>query len=102
MSDNELAIEHGVKSEISESFMSGLKGLFAEHHIGVPEDKFNMLDGMTEQIDEMEQKLNEQIDTNVQLNKQLGGYMKMGIVNEVAAGLAETQKEKLAFSGRGC
>lgn len=101
MSDNELAIEHGVKSEISESFMSGLKGLFAEHHIGVPEDKFNMLDGMTEQIDEMEQKLNEQIDTNVQLNKQLGGYMKMGIVNEVAAGLAETQKEKLASLAEG-
>jgi F0F1-type ATP synthase membrane subunit b/b' len=101
MSENELAIEHGVKTEIAESFMSGLKGLFTEHHIGVPEDKFNMLDGMTEQLDEMELKLNEQIDTNVQLNKQLGGYMKMGIVSEVAAGLAETQKEKLSSLAEG-
>ncbi len=101
MSENELAIEHGIKNDIAESFMKGLKGLFTEHNISVPEEKFNMLDGMTEQLDEMESKLNEQIDTNVQLNKQLGGYMKMGIVSEVAAGLAETQKEKLASLAEG-
>lgn len=101
MTENELAIEHGIKNEISESFMSGLLELFTEHNISVPEEKFNLLDGMVEELDEMEQKLNEQIDTNVQLNKQLGGYMKMGIVNEVAAGLAETQKEKLASLAEG-
>ena len=101
MTENELAIEHGIKNEISESFMQGLKGLFVEHNISVPEEKFNMLEGMTEQLDEMELKLNEQIDTNVQLNKQLGTYMKMGIVSEVAAGLAETQKEKLASLAEG-
>ena len=101
MTENELAIEHGIKNDIAESFMQGLKGLFVEHNISVPEEKFNMLEGMTEQLDEMELKLNEQIDTNVQLNKQLGGYMKMGIVSEVAAGLAETQKEKLASLAEG-
>ena len=101
MTENELAIEHGIKNDIAESFMQGLKGLFVEHNISVPEEKFNMLEGMTEQLDEMELKLNEQIDTNVQLNKQLGTYMKMGIVSEVAAGLAETQKEKLASLAEG-
>lgn len=101
MTENELAIEHGIKNDIAESFMQGLKGLFEEHNISVPEEKFNMLEGMTEQLDEMELKLNEQIDTNVQLNKQLGTYMKMGIVSEVAAGLAETQKEKLASLAEG-
>lgn len=101
MVENELSIEHGIKNEIAESLLDGLKNLFVEHHIGVPEEKFNLLDNMVEQLDEMEEKLNEQIDTNVQLNKQLGIYMKHGIVNEVAAGLAETQKEKLASLAEG-
>ena len=101
MEENTLAVEHGVKNEIAESFMSGLKSLFVEHHVGVPEEKFNLLDGMVEQIDEMEGKLNEQIETNVVLNKQLGAYMKMEIVNECALGLTETQKEKLASLAEG-
>lgn len=101
MNENTIAIEHGIKTEIAESFMSGLKELFVEHNFSVPEEKFNMLDGMAEELDDMEQKLNEQIDTNVQLNKQLGLFMKMEIVSEVAAGLAETQKEKLASLAEG-
>ena len=101
MEENALAVEHGVKNEIAESFMSGLKSLFVEHHVGVPEEKFNLLDGMVEQIDEMEGKLNEQIETNVVLNKQLGAYMKMEIVNECGLGLTETQKEKLASLAEG-
>ncbi len=101
MEENTLAVEHGVKNEIAESFMTGLKSLFVEHHVGVPEEKFNLLDGMVEQIDEMEGKLNEQIETNVVLNKQLGAYMKMEIVNECALGLTETQKEKLASLAEG-
>ena len=101
MEDNALAIEHGIKNEISESFFNGLKDLFIEHNMSVPEEKFNMLDGMVGELDEMEAKLNEQIDANVQLNKQLGSYIKMEIVSECAAGLAETQKEKLASLAEG-
>ncbi len=101
MTENTLAIEHGIKTEMAESFFSGLKNLFMEHNFEVPEEKFNVLDGIVEELDEMETKLNEQIDTNVQLNKQLGDYMKMEIVIECAAGLSETQKEKLASLAEG-
>ena len=101
MKENALQIEHGIKNEISESFFNSLKTLFIEHNMSVPEEKFNLLDGMVEELDEMEAKLNEQIDANVQLNKQVGTYIKMEIVNECAAGLAETQKEKLASLAEG-
>lgn len=101
MEENTLAVEHGVKNEIAESFMSGLKALFAEHHVGVPEEKFNLLDGMVEQIDDMEGKLNEQIESNISLNKRIGDFVKMEIVNDCAVGLTETQKEKLASLAEG-
>jgi hypothetical protein len=101
MKENSLQVEHGIKNEIAESFFSGLKDLFIEHNMSVPEEKFNMLDGMVSELDEMEAKLNEQIDANVQLNKQLGSFVKMEIVSECAAGLAETQKEKLASLAEG-
>jgi hypothetical protein len=101
MKENSLQVEHGIKNEIAESFFSGLKDLFIEHNMSVPEEKFNMLDGMVSELDEMEAKLNEQIDANVQLNKQLGCFVKMEIVSECAAGLAETQKEKLASLAEG-
>ena len=101
MEENALAVEHGINIEMAESFFSGLKSLFMEHNFEVPEEKFNVLDGMVEELDEMEAKLNEQIDTNIQLNKQLGDYMKMEIVVECAAGLSETQKEKLASLAEG-
>lgn len=101
MEENALQIEHGIKSDIAESFFSGLKDLFIEHNVGVPEEKFNLLDGLAVELDEMEGKLNEQIDTNIALNKQLGEFVKMEIVNECATGLAETQKEKLASLAEG-
>jgi len=101
MKENALQIEHGIKTEMAESFFNGLKGLFLEHNFSVPEEKFNLLDGMAGELDEMEAKLNEQIDTNVALNKQLGEFVKMEIVNECATGLAETQKEKLAALAEG-
>jgi len=101
MTENALQVEHGIKNEISESFFTSLKDLFIEHNMIVPEEKFSLLDGMAEELDEMEAKLNEQIDANIQLNKQLGDYMKMEIVFECAAGLAETQKEKLASLAEG-
>ena len=101
MKENALQIEHGIKTEMAESFFNGLKGLFMEHNFTVPEEKFNLLDGMVEELDEMEAKLNEQIDTNITLNKRIGEFVKMEIVNECAVGLAETQKEKLASLAEG-
>ena len=99
--ENALAVEHGIKNEMAESFFNGLKDLYVEHNFTVPEEKFNLLDGMTGELDEMEKKLNEQIDTNVALNKRIGEYSKMEIVNDAATGLAETQKEKLASLAEG-
>ena len=101
MKENALQIEHGIKTEMAESFFNGLKGLFMEHNFTVPEEKFNLLDGMAGELDDMEAKLNEQIDTNVALNKRIGEFVKMEIVNECATGLAETQKEKLASLAEG-
>jgi len=99
--ENALAVEHGIKNEMAESFFKGLKDLYVEHNFTVPEEKFNLLDGMTGELDEMEKKLNEQIDTNIALQKRIGEYSKMEIVNDAAAGLAETQKEKLASLAEG-
>ena len=101
LEENTLAVEHGVKTEMAESFFNGLKKLFVEQNFTVPEEKFNLLDGMAEEINEMEKKLNEQIDTNVSLNKRIGDYTRMEIVNECATGLAETQKEKLVSLAEG-
>ena len=94
--ENALQIETGIKSELSESFMTGLKGLFEEHYVEIPEDKYNVLEGMVERLDEMESKLNEQIERNVQLNQRLCEAVSDTIINEVSEGLALTQKEKLA------
>ena len=101
MKENSLQIEHGIKTEMAESFFKGLKGLFLEHNFTVPEEKFNLLDGMAGELDDMEAKLNEQIDSNVALNKRIGEFVKMEIVNDAATGLAETQKEKLASLAEG-
>ena len=101
MKENALQIEHGIKTEMAESFFNGLKGLFLEHNFTVPEEKFNLLDGMAGELDDMEAKLNEQIDSNISLNKRIGEFVKMEIVNECAVGLAETQKEKLASLAEG-
>jgi hypothetical protein len=99
--ENALAVEHGIKNEMAESFFNGLKDLYVDHNFTVPEEKFNLLDGMTGELDEMEKKLNEQIDTNIALQKRIGEYSKMEIVNDAATGLAETQKEKLASLAEG-
>ena len=101
LEENSLAVEHGIRVEMAESFTEGLKKLFVEQNFTVPEEKFNLLDGMAEEINEMEKKLNEQIDTNVSLNKRIGDYTRMEIVNECATGLAETQKEKLVSLAEG-
>ena len=69
MTENELAIEHGLKTEMTESFLSGMKGLFEEHYVTIPEEKYDVLESMVEKLDDMETKLNEQIEKNIGLNK---------------------------------
>jgi len=96
MTENELAIEHGLKTEMTESFLSGMKGLFEEHYVTIPEEKYDVLESMVEKLDDMETKLNEQIDKNISLNKRLAESTADVILSMVSEGLAETQKEKLA------
>jgi len=95
-SENELAIEHGLKTELTESFLSGMKGLFEEHYVTIPDDKYDVLESMVEKLDDMETKLNEQIEKNISLNSRLSESVADGILDSVSEGLASTQKEKLA------
>ena len=94
--ENSLQIESGLKGELSESFMTGLKSLFEEHYVEIPEDRYDVLENMVMRLDEMEEKLNEQIERNVQLNHRLSEAVSDTIFNDVTEGLALTQKEKLA------
>ena len=94
--ENALAVEQGLKSEITESFLDGMKGLFEEHYVTIPEEKYDVLESMVDKLDEMEGKLNEQIERNVALNRRLAESSADGIFATVAEGLADTQKEKLA------
>ena len=94
--ENELAIEHGLKTELTESFLSGMKGLFEEHYVTIPDDKYDVLESMVEKLDDMETKLNEQIEKNISLNGRLSESVADGILDSVSEGLASTQKEKLA------
>jgi predicted transcriptional regulator len=96
MQENALVIEHGLKTEMTESFLSGMKGLFEAHYVSIPEDKYDVLESMVEKLDEMEEKLNEQIEKNISLNKRLAESVADGILDQVSEGLAATQKEKLA------
>jgi len=96
MSENELAIEHALKAEMTESFLSGMKDLFETHYVSIPEEKYNVIDSMVEKLDEMETKLNEQIEKNVSLNSRLAETVAEGILDQVSDGLADTQKDKLA------
>jgi len=94
--ENELAIEHGLKTELTESFLGGMKNLFEEHYVQIPDDKYDVLESMVEKLDDMETKLNEQIEKNISLNSRLAESVAEGIVDQVSDGLAATQKEKLA------
>ena len=96
LEENTLSVEEGLKAEMSESFLSGMKQLFEEHYVSIPEEKYDVLESMVNKLDEMEEKLNEQIDRNVALNKRLAESVTDGILGEVSEGLAVTQKEKLA------
>ncbi len=96
VTENRLAIESGLKAEMSESFLSGMKSLFEEHYVSIPEEKYDVLESMVDKLDEMETKLNEQIEKNITLNSRLSESVADGIFDEVAEGLALSQKEKLA------
>ena len=96
MEENTLAIEHGLKTELTESFLSGMKSLFEEHYVSIPDDKYDVLESMVEKLDDMETKLNEQIEKNIGLNNRLAESVADGILDTVSDGLAATQKEKLA------
>ena len=90
--ENQLAVEGGLKEELTESFMTGLKGLFEEHYVSIPEDKYDVLQSMVEKLDDMESKLNEQIEKNIHLNGRLAESVADGILESVSGGLAATQK----------
>jgi len=94
--ENALAVEAGLKTEMTESFLEGMKGLFEEHYVTIPEDKYDVLESMVEKLDDMETKLNEQIEKNISLNSRLSESVADGILDQVSEGLAQTQKEKLA------
>ena len=96
MTENQLAVESGLKAEMTESFLTGMKGLFEEHYVTIPEEKYDVLSTMVEKLDEMEDKLNEQIKSNVALNQRLAESVADVIFSEVCEGLALSQKEKLA------
>jgi hypothetical protein len=94
--ENALAIEHGLKTEMTESFLAGMKGLFEDHYVSIPEDKYDVIESMVDKLDEMEGKLNEQIEKNVALNRRLAESVADVIFADVADGLALSQKDKLA------
>jgi len=94
MKENELAVERGIRTEIAEDFITGLKSLFKEHYIDVPEEKYNVLEDLTNQGKELEAKLNEQIEKNVNLTKEVSSFHKTQAILEVTADLADTEKEK--------
>ena len=94
--ENQLQVESGLKTEMTESFLEGMKSLFEEHYVSVPEDKYDVLESMVDKLDEMESKLNEQIERNVALNQRLAESTSDVILADVAEGLALSQKEKLA------
>ena len=96
LEENALSIENGLKSEITESFITGMKGLFEEHYVSMPEEKYDVLESMVQKLDEMETKLNEQIEKNISLNKQLGESTAESVFSRVCEGLAVSQKDKLA------
>lgn len=99
--ENQLAVDNGLRSELAEEFILGIKNVFESCYVDIPEDKYDVLGEMSERLDQMEEKLNEQIEVNVELNQAIGEFIKDGIIVEVSEGLAQTQKEKLASLAEG-
>jgi hypothetical protein len=101
MKENELAVEKGIRSELVEDFMTGLKNLFTEHYIDIPEEKVDLVDDLFEKVEELEQKLDESINTSVDVKKELADYKKAETLREVSENLADTEKEKLGKLAEG-
>ena len=101
LEENALQIEKGIKTEMTESFLDGMKKLFEDHYVSIPEDRYDVLESMVDKLDEMENKLNEQIERNIALNQRLSETTAETIMNKVAEGLAVSQKEKLATLAEG-
>ena len=101
MEQNQVAIDRGIRNEITEDFIAGLKGLFEEHYIAIPDEKVDVVEGMADTIREMEERLDEQVKANVKLQNRLNETAKLNILNTVSEGLADTQKEKLAALAEG-
>jgi len=96
LQENALVVEQGLKTEMTESFLAGMRGLFEEHYVSIPEEKYDVLESMVDKLDEMESKLNEQIERNVALNKRLAESVADVILSDISEGLALSQKDKLA------
>jgi len=96
MKSNEIAVERGIKGEIAEDFITGLKKLFEDHYINVPDEKYDVLEDQASKIEELNKKLNEQIESNVKLNSEIGKLTRKDIVAEVASNLTDTNKEKFS------
>ena len=94
MKENKLALERGIKGEIAEDFIGGLKKLFEDHYIDVPDEKYDVLEDQASKIEDLEKKLNEEIEKNVEMNKVNGGYKRQEIIDENSKDLADTAKEK--------
>ena len=94
MKENSIAIERGIKGEIAEDFISGLKKLFEDHYIDVPDEKYNVLEDQSEKIEELNKRLNEEIQKNVEFKKENSNFKRNNIINEVSSDLADSQKEK--------
>ena len=101
MEQNQVAVDRGIRNEITEDFIAGLKGLFEEHYISIPDEKVDVVEGMADSIREMETRLDEQVKANVKLQNTLNETAKINILNTVSEGLADTQKEKLAALAEG-
>ena len=101
MESNQVAVDRGIRNEITEDFIAGLKNLFEEHYISIPDDKVDAVEGMADTIREMEERLDEQVKANVKLQNRLNESAKKVIVNTVSEGLVDTQKDKLATLAEG-
>jgi hypothetical protein len=101
LEENVVAIDSGLKLEIAENFMKGLKTVFEENYLDIPDDKINVVETMNAELCEMEERLNEQVERNIELNNRLAGFNKTVILNQISEGLADTQKEKLASLAEG-
>ena len=101
LEENQVAVDRGIRNEITEDFIAGLKNLFEEHYISIPDDKVDVVEGMAESIREMEERLDEQVKANVKLQNRLNESAKLNILSTVSEGLADTQKEKLAALAEG-